>query len=147
MRRRSLVADPWCRITVDVAATRRLYAALDRPASDGCRCAECREYAAGRNVALPAAFRSLLERMGIAWENESELWAVRGRDGLYVNAQFDFIGEVSVSHRIAAADGQVQFFFAAAASERCAVTAAACGLGTVSSIRLEAIVPAELLSA
>jgi hypothetical protein len=125
------------RIVVDVAATRRLYATLDRPLSERCPCTECRGFAANRRLALPDEFLSLLTRMGIDWTNEGELWAVAGPNDLYVSAEFDFVGEVFASPRMLTpgVHPPFEYVFKNVAATRCINTAIELRLGGLASVR------------
>jgi hypothetical protein len=139
------IADREHRIAIDVGATRRLYSALGRPASESCACAECRGFVAHRRHALPAVFRSLLRQMGIDWTNEGELWAVAGPREFYVCGEFDFVGEVLTPYRTLAPGAQKPFdyTFENIAALRCIEAANDLRLGSIAGVRFGAVLPAR----
>jgi hypothetical protein len=85
---------PW-RLLVDGEATRRAYAGrIGSPES--CGCVECRNFAANRNLAYPAAALDLFARLGIDPQVESEIYyqgPVEGGRHSY-GGWFHFIGRI-----------------------------------------------------
>jgi hypothetical protein len=146
MRCRTVIFEREERIEVDVEATCRLYAALDRPLSETCTCVECRGFVAHRRLALPPSFCELLAGMGIDWTNEGELWAVAGPWDFYVSATFDFVGEAAPSLRRLAPglDSQFEYAFSNVSSVRCSKVATAMRLGPVASVRFGTVLPVRL---
>jgi hypothetical protein len=140
------IGDREDRIAIDVKATRRLYSALGRPASESCACVECRGFVANRRRALPAAFRSLMRRMGIDWTNEGELWALAGPRDFYVSGEFDFVGEVLTPYRTLSPGARKPFDYAFtnAAALRSIETARDLRLGSVASVRFGAMLQVEV---
>jgi hypothetical protein len=140
---RSVIVDRDDWIAVDIEGTRRLYAALDRPLSETCPCAECRGFTAHRGLALPDSFLGLLRRMGIDSSNEAELWAVAGPRDLYVSAEFDFVGEVVPSFRRLNPDVHLPFeyVFKNVAASRSINPAREMRLGPIASVRFGTTLP------
>lgn len=143
---RTEINDGPDRIAVDVAATRRLYAALGRPSSESCSCVECCGFVAHRRRALPDEFCALLSRMGIDWTNEGDLWSVVGPRDFYVSAEFDFIGEVITPARslTPAAYRPFEYVFKNVAGRRSIEVASDLRLGSIASVRFGAVVPVTL---
>jgi hypothetical protein len=147
-RPRIVIQDRGVRIAVDLEATARLYAAIDRPASERCKCVECRGFVANRGLLLPQSFLALLRRLYIDPTNESELWAVSGARDFYVSGQFDFIGKVARPSRTAPFRAQENFdyTFTNDAGNRCMTVAKNSRLGTVAGVRFAATLAIALHS-
>jgi hypothetical protein len=83
-------------IRYDPQMTAAIYAKLRNGWAEDCRCTGCRNLLVQRNQAYPAAFRQLLERLGIDPTKESEVVADgRLENGLHhYGGWFFFVGEM-----------------------------------------------------
>jgi hypothetical protein len=89
------IQDGLTMLTVDVEATRRLYAL--RSAGDNCKCHGCVWFAARREDAYPRPFRVLLKSLGIDVSLPNEVMThgddfEKRRPPILVEAAFDFVG-------------------------------------------------------
>jgi len=84
-------------LEVDVGATRRAYETIPMGHPESCGCLHCRNFAAGRHLAYPAAALELYEKLGIRPDREAEIYeagpAVPERQRYY-GGWHHFIGRV-----------------------------------------------------
>ena len=59
-------------LVYDREATSEAYSSIERGDAEECGCVPCRNFAAQRDVIYPAAFRELLEQLGIDPNKEGE---------------------------------------------------------------------------
>jgi hypothetical protein len=83
-------------VTVDVEATRRMYALIDHGQADDCTCEDCAYFSTHRSQAYPQEFVDLLERLGIDAAKENEVWSLEQTDGCEFHGNFDFVGTVQL---------------------------------------------------
>jgi hypothetical protein len=69
------------RLLADAEATRTAYLAIPAGPPGGCGCAPCRNFAAARDDAYPAAVLDLFRRLGITPVREAEVWHLGRVDG------------------------------------------------------------------
>ncbi|HEX6991391.1 MAG TPA: hypothetical protein VF151_05890 [Gemmatimonadales bacterium] len=80
----------------DPVATRRAYAQRPAGSPEECGCADCRNFAATRDVAYPAPVRAILEQLGVDPTREAEIWRYnREADGWHrYGGFFHIVGRV-----------------------------------------------------
>jgi hypothetical protein len=80
----------------DREATAAVYRTLDRTFTQECGCVFCRNFAAQRDIVYPAAFRALLEQLGIDPNKEGEAFEYGPvEDGLHLyGGWFYLVGEL-----------------------------------------------------
>jgi hypothetical protein len=86
---------------VDREATLQAYSAVAKGGPDECGCLYCRNFVAARELVYPGEFRALLERLGIDYRKESEVWEVspdKSRIRFY-SGLFHFIGAIASGDR------------------------------------------------
>lgn len=86
---------PW-KVTYDLEATRSLYAAAEDGEADRCDCAYCQDFRNLRGQVYPLNIRTILERIGIDYQKESEVYHIcklEDRKHLY-GGSFVFFGSV-----------------------------------------------------
>jgi hypothetical protein len=83
-------------IRCDHDATAAMYGSLENGYAEQCGCLFCKNFAAQRNLAYPASFRAVLDRLGIDPSKEGEAFEygpVAGGCHLY-GGWFYFVGEM-----------------------------------------------------
>jgi hypothetical protein len=87
---------PGWRIEYDPSATAAAYDRAPAAGPETCRCSPCRNWAATRDRLLPEGFRGLLDRLGIPFNREAEVYHnCRLESGLHsYGAWYHFVGRV-----------------------------------------------------
>jgi len=91
----TIVVYPW-KVSYEYEATRNLYSGTEGGEADRCECAYCRRFRNVRDEVYPQNVRTILERMGIDYRKESEVYQiceVEGRKHLY-GGSFVFFGSI-----------------------------------------------------
>jgi hypothetical protein len=96
----SMELSGW-RIEYDRPATVAAYAQSPATGPESCGCDPCRNWAATRERLLPPDFRGLLDRLGIPFDREAEVYHnCRLESGLHsYGAWYHFVGRVLVGER------------------------------------------------
>jgi hypothetical protein len=96
-----LLELPGWRIEHDRSATAAAYARAPVNGPEMCGCDPCRNWAATRGRLLPEAFRGLLDRLGIPFDREAEIYHnCRLEAGLHsYGAWYHFVGKVLFGER------------------------------------------------
>jgi hypothetical protein len=89
------------RVEYDRTATVAAYARAPANGPESCGCAPCRNWAANRSALLPQGFRALLDRLGIQFDREAEVYHnARLESGLrYYGGWYHFVGRVLFGER------------------------------------------------
>ena len=94
--------------------TAAIYKSLDHGFAEKCGCIFCRNFAAQRDLVYPAAFRALLEQLGIDPDKECEAFEygpVEGGRHLY-GGWFYLVGEmITAGEQNSHAGDQFEFWF------------------------------------
>ncbi|MHB0998634.1 MAG: hypothetical protein ACYC27_05250 [Armatimonadota bacterium] len=81
---------------MDRKATLQAYAETSIGSADSCKCLFCRNFVAARESIYPDEFRTLLERLGIDYRKDAEIWEA-SPDGScirFYSGWFHFIGTI-----------------------------------------------------
>ena len=107
---------PGWRIEYDRSATAAAYARTSASGPETCGCDPCRNWAATRGRLLPEEFRGLLDRLGVPFDREAEVYHnARLESGLHsYGAWYHFVGRVLFGERECSPDvafGAFSVFF------------------------------------
>jgi len=83
-------------LQVDREATLKAYAATPAGGADTCECLYCKNFVAAREDASPMEFRALLEKLGIDYRKDAEVYEL-SPDGSRVRSYsgwFHFVGSI-----------------------------------------------------
>jgi hypothetical protein len=96
-----LLELPDWRLEYDRAATAAAYVRAPTNGPETCGCDPCRNWAASRAKLLPEEFRGLLDRLGIPFDREAEVFHnCRLESGLHsYGSWYHFIGRVLLGER------------------------------------------------
>lgn len=69
-------------LTVDREATRSACASVINGSAEDCKCDECENYIACKTIAFPDEIKSLLDRLGVDYRKEIDIWRMcKDEDG------------------------------------------------------------------